>query len=59
MEELKKCPFCGGEAEFIRSVYSRDWKVSCAMSRTCYVIPSTDFFETKEEAVIAWNRRVE
>lgn len=60
MTELKKCPFCGGEAE----AYSYDaydgyqgdlavWRVQCQQCRA--------FIQrgTKEEAIEAWNRRAE
>ena len=65
MEELKHCPFCGGEAvieivephSHILSTFMPDYgggafieckKCTCAISA-----------ETKEEAIEAWNRRVE
>ena len=47
--ELKPCPFCGGEAEkrdgFVECKY-------CGASTWC-------FFESVEDAVEAWNKRVE
>ena len=46
MDKLKKCPFCGGEAEIF-------W-VIC---KECTA--ETKDFDTKEEAIEAWNRRVE
>lgn len=49
---LKPCPFCGGEAG-ITAVGWR-WTIKCD---TCYV--ETELYETPEEAVEAWNRRVE
>ena len=65
MDELKPCPFCGGEAvinEFIDS----DGKDSC---KCCIVICKkcgcqTKCYEyflgvTKRNAIDAWNRRVE
>lgn len=51
MEELKKCPFCGGEAKIVG--YSLFWIV-CEECLT-----ETAGFATKEEAIKAWNRRVE
>ena len=54
--ELLNCPFCGGEAK----VYSRkidwlidDYKVECSK---CHC--TTDIYDTKREAVEAWNKRV-
>ena len=60
MDELKKCPFCGGEAE----AYSYDmydgyqgylaiWRVQC---RWCRAIIQRG---AKEEAIADWNRRAE
>jgi Lar family restriction alleviation protein len=50
MEELKKCPFCGGEAKIVG--YSLFWIVC----KECFA--ETDAFDTKIEAIKAWNRRV-
>jgi Lar family restriction alleviation protein len=52
MTELRKCPFCGGEAETY-SYYFNEWYIGC---REC----SCDLgvFDTKEEAIEAWNKRV-
>lgn len=56
MYELKPCPFCGGETK-IRT-YSSMGLIAffvrcndCAAESTCY--------DTKEEAVAAWNKRAE
>ena len=51
MNELKKCPFCGGEAEL-------EWEgdsyvISC---KECNA--EMAFEPTRESAVEAWNRRV-
>lgn len=60
MEELKKCPFCGGEAEVYFCKSTESWYVECSLSKvTCATIPCTYPFSTKEEATQAWNRRVE
>ena len=56
MEELKKCPFCGGEdTGILTTSYDGYWKaVYCencmAHSRKCRQV---------EDAIEAWNRRVE
>ena len=47
---LKPCPFCGGEAEFYE--FTCFW-VSC---KDCWC--ETFTYDTKQEAVEAWNRRV-
>ncbi|HHR6217449.1 TPA: Lar family restriction alleviation protein [Providencia alcalifaciens] len=54
MNELKKCPFCGGEA------YIQDWSM---MERSRYKVAcnqcdvETPIYETEHEAIEAWNRR--
>lgn len=58
MNELKPCPFCGGEAciqrhEFIG--YADTFGVVC-LDCCC---ETRQFFETKKEAIEAWNRRAE
>ena len=54
MEELKKCPFCGGEAKFYK-VYDfvNRYVVKCTK---CY-IRIVGF--RKEDVIEAWNRRAE
>ena len=56
-EELKPCPFCGGEAytEGDKSKLQDGfgfWYVSC--KNNCGV---SGYFRTKEDAIKAWNRR--
>ena len=58
MSELKPCPFCVGEAclqrhEFVG--YTDTFGVVC-LDCCC---ETRQFFETKEEAIKAWNRRSE
>ena len=53
MEELKKCPFCQGEAE-----------TKCDVAYVGYVEclkcgSRTKVYYTEAEAITAWNRRVE
>ena len=58
-EKLKSCPFCGGEAE-LDHFDSDEWYICCAnLDGECEIRPSTRFYETKEEAIEAWNRRSE
>ena len=52
MEELLKCPFCGGEAE-LHSGLLTNW-VLCLQ---CGV--ETRAKLNKQEAIAAWNRRVD
>ena len=56
MTELRKCPFCGGEAKIYRRQLNwllDDYKVEC-----CSCCCSTDIYDTKQEAIEAWNKRV-
>ena len=50
MEKLKKYPFCGGEAEIA------GYKIFWAICKECTA--ETKGFDTREEAIEAWNRRV-
>ena len=52
MEELKPCPFCGGKATAY--ICGRIFVVECESCGT-----SSDGFDSKKEAVEAWNRRTE
>lgn len=49
MEQLKKCPFCGCEAELVGN---RFFRVMCTECNA-----HIEDFETAIEAVIAWNTR--
>ena len=49
-EELKPCPFCGGEAEIVISGGER--RVDC---KKCGA--RSDWYDTEVEAVAAWNNR--
>lgn len=51
--ELKQCPFCGGEAETVKGEVNEPifW-VSC---KCCQC--ETIWFETAKEAIETWNRR--
>ena len=50
-EELKPCPFCGGEAE-VRMFTATLIFVQC---KNC--LAGSTAFSTDEEAVTAWNKR--
>ena len=53
MSELKKCPFCGGEATIYGS--KTGYGVMCKDKTFCAVLPAG--FSTKEKAITAWNTR--
>ena len=48
--ELRKCPFCGGEAKIVKSFYSIWVKCTCCNA-------STNGGESEEIAAELWNRR--
>ena len=53
-EKLKPCPFCGSENLYIDSgEFFREYEIRCTKcgGRICW-------FDTKAEAITAWNRRV-
>ena len=54
MAELKPCPFCGGVAE-ISLLFGR-YGVACSSCQGA-IIPCP--YQSKEEAIEAWNRRAE
>lgn len=67
MDELKPCPFCGGKAKIINYIDSRFFPtVNKAYVKCIKCHSSGDVFKQKnnsidyiEEAIEAWNRRVE
>ena len=56
MAELKPCPFCGGGAKLISR--SGLYYVVCYI-KTCHIVPRTNWYKEKNEAIKAWNRRAE
>ena len=49
--ELKTCPFCGGEAEILG--------IQCIWVHCTSCLAETLSFDSEEEAIKAWNRRIE
>lgn len=52
MNELKKCPFCGGEAETWEENFG-GWRLYCTKCGVAF------HGGTEEEVIEAWNRRVD
>lgn len=61
MNEVEICPFCGSEATVAKIMVSDTlYAVYCSADENyCYIRPSTKVYKTREEAIKAWNRRVE
>ena len=55
MTEIKPCPFCGGEATFISDHRGED--IACQNDGCCTNPSTSDFYDTYEEAIEAWNTR--
>ena len=53
IEELKACPFCGGNAEIL-NYSATEWLVHCPV---CGGMVER-WRETKKDAIEQWNRRV-
>lgn len=67
-DELKPCPFCGGEAETCSYYFEEKnmtlWQVRCKerpydVEHPCYTADSFISFATEAEAIEAWNTRAE
>lgn len=55
--ELKQCPFCGGEAEYRAAKYARTPFKHSVVCLECFAsVPPKD---SKHEAINAWNTRAE
>jgi hypothetical protein len=57
-EKLKPCPFCGTPAAVQRKVSRAAWLIYCPSEvHVCPVVVETDWFESEERAIAAWNTR--
>lgn len=65
MVELKPCPFCGGEAKAMCLTIGQHpdedmvWTVYCVDDLHARHGHFIDNYETRGEAVSAWNRRID
>ena len=53
VNELKPCPFCGGEADWFWDGINQRWQIRC---EDCTAVVSCDGLE---DAIEAWTRRCE
>lgn len=53
--ELLKCPFCSNAGGLFHNIYGH--YIGCP-NNDCEFDCSTDFYETKQEAINAWNKRI-
>ncbi|EOF7604940.1 Lar family restriction alleviation protein [Citrobacter freundii] len=51
---LLRCPFCGGDAELVSD---GDGVYAGCTEKNCLIKPITDTYQTKRDAIRAWNRR--
>lgn len=60
MNELKSCPFCGGEARLLlnakRKIYGKD-EYRTGVVVCCNVCEARMFYGSEKLAIEAWNRR--
>ena len=68
MNDLKRCPFCGGQAMLSIEHENAgmdgsylDWQIHCNKCGALIMLPADNFYGrksyTKEEAAEVWNRR--
>jgi Lar family restriction alleviation protein len=50
---IKPCPFCGKRAEIVYTM-TNQYKVKCSSCKARTAVTTT-----KEQAIYAWNRRIE
>ena len=60
-EELKPCPFCGADVQLrnvIPRMYRGDLYCINHPSKGCIMYGDSMYFNTEEDAIYFWNRRV-
>lgn len=55
-DDLKTCPFCGGDAEMIFMSKMNIYIIQCS-SPKCRINPSTDPNQSRAVVIRAWNKR--
>lgn len=56
MDNLKPCPFCGGEAE--HEIFDDGFFIYCRVECKPCGVMMTKAYTTGNEGITAWNRRV-
>jgi len=59
MNELKRCPFCGGKAEILEwknQIPQEVWFVGCN-NEGCYLSRPRGIHGNKQNAIDLWNKR--
>lgn len=60
MPNLKRCPFCGGEAQFARGFdYGEIGAIRWVCCTRCGAMTRSDLHKTEADAAKAWNTRIE
>ena len=59
MSDLKPCPFCGDTYISIHSTKGGNYIVGCNTLKCIGLYCEGKLFNSKEEAIEAWNRRAE
>ena len=55
--DLKKCPFCGGNAKMISTGFGMSSFYVMCVNEACNVSPATRYYHEEKEAAEAWNTR--
>lgn len=59
-DELKPCPFCGGEAHFIKVEHAVGvWYTVCCDDAECFGHEQSRLYTLRRLAAEAWNRRAD
>lgn len=56
-DNLKCCPFCGGNAKIISTGFGMSSFYVMCMDDKCEVSPATKYYHEEREAINAWNKR--